>query len=153
MCELCGCQADRAIERRTLEHDRALDHVPDVELAARSQDTSGAHRAGAMLITLLGPHRRRGAGAVPVRWLGPWTVTVDEAHSGRTAQRAKGTAGRIATALQRQLAGDRALLRMDGPRPVAGDRARSGTATMPARRPTFTRTTRRPLDQMEDARG
>lgn len=54
--EYCGCQANRAIEQLTGEHDRALDHVRDVEAAAHSQDAAAAHAATAALVALLAPH-------------------------------------------------------------------------------------------------
>lgn len=56
MCEYCGCQANRAIELLTTEHDRALDHVRDLEDAARAQDTDRARPAGAALAAVLAPH-------------------------------------------------------------------------------------------------
>lgn len=56
MCEYCGCQANRAIEQLTRDHDRALDHVRDAETAAHAQDAGAARTAAAALSGLLAPH-------------------------------------------------------------------------------------------------
>lgn len=56
MCEYCGCQAIPAIAQLTAEHDRALGHVRDAEIATEHGDLPTARAACAALTALLAPH-------------------------------------------------------------------------------------------------
>lgn len=56
MCQYCGCQDIPAIKLLTTEHDNALNHVRDAEIAARAQNADTARSAAAALADVLATH-------------------------------------------------------------------------------------------------
>ena len=56
MCKYCGCQSAAAIDEVTREHDRALDHVREVEQAAAVGALDSQRNACEQLQAILVPH-------------------------------------------------------------------------------------------------
>lgn len=56
MCEYCGCQAVRAIEELTREHDHVVAMISEVRAAYRAGDLAGMAQTARQIAAVLGPH-------------------------------------------------------------------------------------------------